>query len=211
MRSERGQAASELVIILPLLLLLAFGAIALTYMCWQGVKTQEAANLAARIQGQERVAGGVSLADIDLVNGMGMGGDQDPTALRGQDFLTPERARGERPRGGAMSVRSVYGKLRQAARDMFSPGERDHLFVPPPVRRSITDQVKVVRVMTPPEIFDFQIKPVVVEATAYGGECTNMYGLPCWGHTGGSLNSGELYWQKLLRENPGNDNSSDLK
>jgi hypothetical protein len=211
-RLERsGQAMSELVIILPLLVVLAGGAIAISYMCWQGIKTQQAANLAARIQGQERVAGGTSASDINNVNGLGMGGDQDPSALAGQDYLTAERAQNLRPQGGAMSVRSVYGKFRDAARSFFSVGERDHVFVPPPVLRSITDQVKVVRVMTPPKIFDFQLKPILVEATAYGGECTNMYSLPCWGHTGANTGSGDLYWQQLLSQNKGNDSSPGLK
>ena len=206
---EAGQATSEMVFILPLLIILAGGAICIVYMCWQGVKTQEAANYAARIEGQERVSGGVSADDINRTMGLGMGGDKDPTLNK--DKMTAEEARNLRPSGGSMSITSVYGKYRDEVRKMFSIGERDHVHVMPPVRNSLTDQVKVVRVMTPPKIFNFQMDPVMVASTAYGGECTNAYGLPCWAHTGDNQSGSELYWQKLLRENPGNDKSQDIK
>src|ERR1051326_2875203 len=46
-----GQAITEMVIVIPLLIMLLSGAMAWVYTCWQGVKVQQAANIAARIQG----------------------------------------------------------------------------------------------------------------------------------------------------------------
>jgi len=207
---EAGQGMSELVIMLPLLVMLAFGALAITYMCWQGIKVQEAANLAARVQGQERVAGGTSANDINQVNGTGpgMGGDADPSAhINPNDPTQIQTLRTLAPPMGGPSPSTVYGKYRQIVRDLFTTGEQEHLYVPPPVRGSITDQVKVVRLMQPPALFSWQMDPVMVTSTAYGGEDTNMYSLPRWGKTSSNGNN-NLYWQQILQK--GNDNSANF-
>src|SRR5688572_3895751 len=65
-----GQATTEMLFILPLLLILAACAAYITYICWQGLKVQQAANLAARINGQERVGGAKDFNQIYLDNGL---------------------------------------------------------------------------------------------------------------------------------------------
>jgi len=44
-----------------------------------------------------------------------------------------------------------------------------------------SDKVQVIRLLQPPKIFDLQLPPVKLEASAYGGEDPHMYGLPRWG------------------------------
>src|SRR5262245_41063657 len=73
-----GQGMTEIVIMMPLFVILACGVLSIGYMCWQGLKVQEAANLAARIQGQERVSGGASTDTILQDNGLDAAGDRLP-------------------------------------------------------------------------------------------------------------------------------------
>jgi hypothetical protein len=194
-KSNSGQATTEIVIMLPLFLLLAFGAIAITYICWQGIKVQEAANLAARIQGQERISGGHSEESIRQDNGLDGGFDKLPTAEdlsqldSSDDGLSGFKSK---PAGG------VYGRYYQAVHDMFGKGEQKKLFVPPPTNVGLnTDTIKVVRVLNPPKFFDFKLKPIRLEATAYGGEDVHMYALPRWGSTEGSS---DQFYQGQIKE-----------
>jgi hypothetical protein len=180
LQNQKGQGMSEIVLMLPLFLILAAGSISIAYMCWQGIKVQQAANLAARIQGQERVSGGVSQQSISRDNGMeGMGDqvpDEDDVAKMGNGANMSGWK--SRPSGG------VYGRFYDAVHTMFSKNEQNKLFVPPPINQGInTDTVQVVRVLTPPKILDFQLKPIRLEAKAYGGEDSHMYALPRWGST----------------------------
>lgn len=184
---------------LPLFMILAAGALFVGYICWQGLKVQQAANLAARIQGQERVGGGRSQQSIAQDNGLDSGGDTvpDDSSMSGlaQDPNALDRFKSA-PNGG------VYGKFYQAVHEMFGPGEQQKLFVPPPEKEGInSDRIRVIRVLNPPKIFDYQMKPIKLEATAYGGEDTHMYGLPRWGKTANS--QGQFYTGAL--ENPNND------
>ena len=55
-RCRSGQATVEMAIRSPLLLALIGGGILVVFSCWQGIKVQQGANLAARIQGEERVS-----------------------------------------------------------------------------------------------------------------------------------------------------------
>jgi hypothetical protein len=178
---ERGQAMTELVIILPLLLMLCAGVASVVYMCWQGIKVQQAANLAARVEGQERVAGGVSVQAIQDING---------TNGKTDDNMTEAQIQQELKNGGNLSShqrqsQSVYGKFRQYILDRFGPGEQAKLLVPAPVpgQVGISDKVQVIRAMAPPSMFGLHIDPVIVTGTAYGGEDPNMYALPRWGTT----------------------------
>ena len=182
--SRCGQATTEMVFIIPLLMMLAAGAVAVVYMCWQGVKVQAAANLAARVQGQERVAGGVNFSTIQHDNGVDLRGDVDPTLgstpLDANALQALEGAQKPKPSPG-----TVYGKILKLVRDQFSGSELEGLFVPEPQYGLVgySDQVKVVRVWQPPQFFGLNIPPITVQATAYGGEDSHMYGLVRWGHT----------------------------
>ena len=181
-RRCEGQGTAEILLMLPLFVILAGGALCIGYMCWQGLKVQQAANLAARMQGQQRVGGGTTATNINVENGLTGTGDRAPTREEAQRMVTDINAlngnRAGTPPGG------VYGDFYKAVRNMFGVKEGRRLVVPPPHRGANTDAVKVVRVLKPPKILDLQLKPVLLEAYAYGGEDTRMYGLPRWGGTG---------------------------
>ncbi len=196
-RRSSGQAMTEMVFIIPLLLMLAAGVMSVVYMCWQGVKVQQAANLAARIQGQERVAGGTSLASIAQDNGTASTrGDWDPT----KDTIKLDDARVKALRQASkapQSLSTVYGKLHSAVFGLFGAGEQQDLFVPLPQYGSVgySDQVKVIRLITFPKIFGLQLDPIALVATAYGGEDTHMYGLVRWGSTNSNTAAGsKRFW-----------------
>jgi hypothetical protein len=200
-----------MVFLIPLLMTLAAGTLAVVYMSWQGVKVQQVANLAARIQGQERVAGGIDFSTIQHDNGVDLPGDVDPTlnsaALDAANLQTLEQTPKAHP-----SPNTVYGKIEKLIRDQFYGNEQAGLFIPPPQYGLVgySDQVKVVRIWQPPQFFGFNVPPITVEATAYGGEDAHMYGLVRWGHTnqGGG---GAPFWaehsngQYTNLPNPNND------
>jgi hypothetical protein len=192
-----------MVILLPFLLTLAAGVLAVVYMCWQGVKVQQAANLAARIQGQERVAGGVSYSTIQQDNGVNQGGDVDPTLGKPMDTARYQALilGGQK---GKPAAGSVYGKIKQLVRAQFSQAEQAGLFVPFPSYGLVgySDQVKVVRIWQLPAIFGLNVAPVSLQATAYGGEDSHMYGLVRWGHTNAN-GSGNLFWAEKDPSHPG--------
>jgi hypothetical protein len=196
--NRKGQATTELAIILPLFVLLAGGLLSVGYICWQGLKVQEAANLAARIQGEERVGGGVSADSIQQDNGLDGSGDRVPDdSLIGGLSKNPDALSGmkSKPTGG------VYGKIYKAVHQMFTKGEQEKLFVPPPIKQGInSDTVQVVRVLNPPKFLDFKLAPIRLEAEAYGGEDSHMYGLPRWGRTADS--PGQFYTTNI--KNPDN-------
>jgi hypothetical protein len=179
--NKKGQASAELVILLPLFLMLAAGAMSFAYMCWQGIKVQQAANLAARMQGQERVSGSSSVDWIKQDNGVGMGfGDTAPEVDSAQKVVTSQ---GER---SAPPATSVYGRFYREVQGMFTPGEQEKLFIPEPHAGLNSDAVNVVRLLQPPKNMGLKLPPIKLEATAYGGEDPHMYGLPRWGRPQGS-------------------------
>jgi hypothetical protein len=191
---EAGQATTEMVFVIPILLTLAAAAMAVVYMCWQGVKVQEVANLAARIQGQERVAGGVDFATIQQDNGVNLGGDIDPTKS-GQPLDSAGYQALQQRQSPHPPPNTVYGKILKLVKDQFGPGEPGILSVPPPKYGLVgySDQVKVVRVWQPPKFFWFDVPLITVQATAYGGEDPHAYGLVRWGHTT-SGGGGSPFW-----------------
>jgi hypothetical protein len=65
-RFQSGQSVAEFVILVPLFVLMAGVMVSVAYICFQGIKVQQAANLAARIQGQERILGGSSPDSLEL-------------------------------------------------------------------------------------------------------------------------------------------------
>ena len=195
-RSSSGQAMTEMVILIPLLVLLTGGAAAVVYACMQGLKVQQAANLVARIQGQERVAGGFNLQTIQRDNGIsGNTGDQDPTkqALDSQTQNWRSMPKAQPTRG------TVYAKIKDAVHSFFDTSDAPDLFIPQPKYGSVgySDQIKVIRVWDPPQIFGFKIPPITLSATAYGGEDSHMYGLVRWGSTTvGSFGNNGKFWSQ---------------
>ena len=199
-----------MILLVPLFVMLSGGAISVAYMCWQGVKVQQAANLAARIEGQERVSGGRVTTDIDVINGTnnGTGDDElDDKTLKNQLRNNPNAIRGDQH---PPSPNSVYGKFYKAAKDMFTPSEQNNLLIPQATPGLVgnTDQVNITRVIQPLKILNLQINPITLHASAYGGEDPHMYGLPRWGCTGdnATCDSSHLFWNdtsKILKK--GND------
>lgn len=196
--NDRGQATTEIVLLLPIFLLLAAGMVMLGYIALQGLKVQEAANLAARIQGQERVSGGTSRQSILQDNGLDGAVEKVPTK---EDLAqlkhNPNGLSGFKaaPNGG------VYGKYYRAVHAMFSPGEQKKLFVPPPIKEGTnTDTIRIVRVLNPPKIFGFKLKPIRLEATAYGGEDSHMYSLPRWGRSGSGGPNAQPFYHGQIKE-----------
>jgi hypothetical protein len=177
--NQRGQGTAELAIITPLFILIAGAAIAIGYMCWQGIRVQQAANYAARIQGQERIGGGTSERDIKADNGTAFDGDQDPSSAGKNTWqnVTALNDLHHAPPGG------LYGRIYSSVQGFFSKGEQARLFIPQPDRGLTTDKVKVIRVLNPPNLFGFKLDPIILKGEAYGGEDPHMYGLPRWGST----------------------------
>lgn len=193
--NRKGQATTEMVFLLPILILVIGGGIALVYMCWQGLVVQQAANVAARIQGEERVGGGTSLDQIYQQNGEGpyTSGDSDPTQM------DPKQAHVTSP-----PPDSVYEKYYKVVKKMFG-AYAGQTFVPPPVIGQNVDQVTVARVISLTKLkvpgFKWKQDQAVLSGKAWGGEDTYMYGLPRWGKSGGSGGSnGQPEWKNLLRE-----------
>lgn len=186
-KNRQGQASIEVMLLLPLFMLLAAGFLCVGYMCWQGIKVQQAANLAARIQGQERVAGGTSSGSIDNDNGINQGfGDKAPMEPSKNQLVSLSGFGKNQP-----PTTSVYGRYYKEVQDMFNKGEQEKLYIPEPKTGINTDRVRVVRILQPPKIFGLQLDPIVFDATAYGGEDSRMYGLPRWGRTANG--NGQFY------------------
>jgi hypothetical protein len=144
-RSSSGQSIAEFVILLPLFVIMAAALGSVAYICFQGIKVQQAANYAARIQGQERVLGGSS--------------------------------------GGSINADSqgVFNRYTRAAKSFFVGGEESKLTISEPSIGLNSDRITVTRTLSPPHILGMQLPPVVLEASAYGGEDTRMHSLPRWG------------------------------
>jgi hypothetical protein len=181
-RPPSGQAMTEMVFLLPLLVILAAGCLIVAYMCWQGIQVQAAAGYAARIYGQERVGGALTQADIMQENGLlqanGQVGDDDPTAP-GQNLQQrrSDSYRRAQPRSGVFA--SLYGSVR----GFFTPRENQSLYIPGPEHGpgGVTDSVKVVRVFEFSSIFGWKPDKVAITGKGYGGEDSLMYGVPRWG------------------------------
>ncbi len=197
LRSAAGQASSEILFLLPLFVMMAGLALYVGYMCYQGVKVQHAANFAARIQGQERIGGGVSQDSINRLNGLEGAYDEIPDAatlrsLSGKD-VPPGRLRRK-------GLHGVYWKYRTLAGELFYEAPEDKLLFPKPDLGINSDRVRVARILVPPKLFGLQMAPMVLEAEAYGGEDPRMYGLPRWGETGGKT---ESFYKTQIREKIG--------
>src|SRR5262245_46086027 len=136
--SNSGQSMSEMVLLIPLMAMLMVGSGVIVYLCWQGVKVQQAANLAARITGQERLSGGTSVDAISRDNGL-LNDVIDPSREQAQArirFLTEaeiDEAMNRRANENA-EPGTVYAKIKRFAESLFLPGERGsgRLDVEPP-------------------------------------------------------------------------------
>jgi len=182
--------------LVPLFAILIGGAMSVVYIGWQNLKVQQAANVAARIQGQDRVGGGKNFDSIMEVNGQNVEGDNvfdnagEPTSQK------PDKT-------------SVYGRLYAVVKErFFSQSESRQVFVPKPVIGQNVDEVQVYRIVNLPKIpfmtRDSDNQRIRLQGRAWGGEDTYMYGLPRWGKT--ANNNGELEWHRLIR---GSSNNQD--
>ena len=208
MKRRSGQTTVEVAVLMPLFVALIGGAIFLVYACWQGIRTQQAANLAARVQGQERVAGGTGLTEI--ANENGATASQNPaigqnTKTSGLYRFDPLSALGASPTP-AVSGGGLAGKINKLVRALFPGTSESEAYLQPPVIGQNVDTVYVTRVITMPRIpflNDNTTRPqVTIQGTAYGGEDTFMYGLPRWGKTASSNNP---EWQTLVGQKGGGD------
>ncbi len=224
LRSNKGQGTTEMVFLIPLFVTLAAGAIFIVYMCWQGIKVQEAANFAARVAGQESVGGArdyaTLLSDNGVLTAVGStaAGDADPSTCQQADTTKMQACLdsmlatngGSGAGAGNLGTKTpasgggtgVYWSFRKAVYNMFSAGEQKNLFVPAPATRGGITEVKVNRVMRAPTIFNWHPPIVSIEGKAYGGEDTYMYALRRFGHTGGiTTNNTDLpFWQQILQK-----------
>jgi hypothetical protein len=206
-----GQAVVEMVFIIPLFLLLAAGCGAVVYMCFQGLKVQQAANVAARIHGQERVAGGPSTSAIRQDNGLdgARPGDVDPSLVLDEEFTKDKSADELRQltfaKKNPQFATSVYGRVKKTVRSFFGSDEQQDLYIPAPNAGIVgySDNVKVVRVIKFPAIFGLDIKPIVITADAYGGEDTRMWGLVRWGRKTQNETPDKAFWKTTI--NPTRD------
>lgn len=200
--NRRGQATTEMVFIFPLLLAVIGAFMFLLYGAWQGIKTQQAANLAARIQGQERVQGGTGLPEIDRENGNAVG-QGDTLSMDSSDSTDSSRPKAH-GNINQPSRTSVYGRYYFLIKEQLFP-KNAQVIIPAPVIGQNIDKVSVFRLIDVPNI-PF-IKPgtlpkqIQLQGTAWGGEDTYMYALPRWGQTG-SGGSGAPEWNNLTKELP---------
>lgn len=201
LHGQFGQATTEMVLVLPALV--AFGAVAMVivYTCWQGIKVQQAANLAARVQSQEKVGGGTSITEIQNENGTSDSSSNcDPMSVVGSYTGSPCVA----------PTNSVYDKFSQLVKAMFPSNAQNDLYVQPPQEGQNFDKIKIVRVINLPKLpfwsWGSDSHPQIkLEGDAWGGEDTYMYGLPRWGKTSTSGNDPE--WKRMMTQSANGGNN----
>jgi hypothetical protein len=199
MKNNKGQTAVEMVFVLPLLVILAGGMLFMVYAGWQDLKIQQAANLLARVEGQEKVSGGTSIRDINIENGFGPGtGFQDgDDSVSGRNFGVSDDT--HVTSGGAFALSD---RMKNLLRGFFPGGLGKGGGMAQPRAGQNVDQITITRVIP-----TFRIpftkrnagmpKEITLKGTAYGGEDPYMYALPRWGTTPTSGRVPE--WRRLLR------------
>src|ERR1019366_5931745 len=118
MTKEKGQTTVEMIFVLPLLIMLAGGMIFFVYVGFQDIKLQQAANLAARVEGQEKVSGGTSTQEIDAENGF-VSGDHptiENASITNSDFEVDPSLQVSAGSGGTLIER-----MRSLSRDFLVP------------------------------------------------------------------------------------------
>jgi hypothetical protein len=190
--NRRGQTAVEFVLMVPFFAAVAAMVMFVTYTCWQGVKTQQAANLAARIAGQQAVGGAQNFGQIDTMNGVQAGVTNNNNPNPGPPTPTP---------GG-----SVYSDYYTKVQRLMKISDSTKLRAFPPSIGLQSVEVKVIRTISLPAIFFLGAQQISIGddrhmigslhyVSAYGGEDTYMYGLPRWGAPGLGSSS---YWRGLM-------------
>jgi hypothetical protein len=206
-----------MVFLVPLMAMLLAGTVSIVYLCWQGVKVQQAANLAARIEGQERIAGGASVSAINEENGF-ESVNTGPSVHDDDGHHMSKPAADELPKRNAEQIANMgglYERMVHAVSDFFGGSAKDanKLIVQEPTQGLYTDTIKINRVLTPPSMMGLDFGSIKLNGTAYGGEDTKMYALPRWGetsgggetHGGSSLDSHASHdeYKRFLKNNPG--------
>jgi hypothetical protein len=203
MKNNKGQTVTEMVFVLPLLIMLAGGMLFMVYAGWQDLKLQQAANLLARVEGQEKVSGGTSDGAIDAQNGFSSGsGYQDVnTTVNNSTFDTGNEQVGS----GSSPV--LFVRMLNLLKGLFPGGG---VSLAQPVTGINIDQVTITKVVP---MFKIPFlskgnaglpKQIVLQGQAYGGEDPSMYALPRWGLASDSGNTPE--WRKYLTEAAQNSN-----
>jgi len=191
----------ELTFLLPLVIMLLGGMFFLVYAGWQDLKVQQAANLAARVEGQEKVNGGRTIYDINKENGFGPGMGRvvvNPDVKDATMEISNDNS------VGPLSGQSLYDRLRVMVKGLYAPGERSSVQIESPLSGQSVDQVNVYRILKMPHIPFFKDKAnplpesIMLKGTAYGGEDPFMYALPRWGTTNEHGNTPE--WYILLKD-----------
>jgi hypothetical protein len=186
----------ELTVVIPLLVLLATIIAGVLYVEWQGVKTQEAANLAARLEGQEHISGGKTPQQIALLNGNFEGLSREmPTLNNELDRMTDQEWNHiSNSGGGNNGILNIQQKMLDMVRKFIGRESA----VQTPVIGTATDSVTVDRAVGVPAALGGG--DIVIHSTAYSGaEDTYMYGLPRWGPTDGSQDLSSSYWIKIIK------------
>ena len=202
MKNNKGQTVTEMVFVLPLLIMLAGGMLFMVYAGWQDLKLQQAANLLARVEGQEKVSGGRSINDINQENGFGPGsGFQDGDAkVDSHNFGTGDEHVSS---GGAPTLKL---RMMNLLKGLFPSGG---VSLAQPRGGQNVDQITITKVVP---MFKIPFlskgnaglpKEITLKGQAYGGEDPYMYALPRWGTTDGTNNP---EWRKLLSEAAKNSN-----
>ena len=199
MRNAKGQSTLEMTFILPLLIMLAGAMVFFVYAGWQDLKVQQAANLAARMEGQEKVSGGTGIEAINQANGF--------NNSEGNDVVNPDvndKTVGVSPNTSVSPLSGVplFDRMKTVVRGLFSPGERVQLAFPRTGQN--VDQINVYRTLNTPHIPFFSGKDgmpskIVLKGTSYGGEDPFMYALPRWGKTSEN-NDNTPEWYRLMKD-----------
>lgn len=200
MRNSKGQTTLELAFLLPILIMLTGGMLFMVYAGWQDLKVQQAANLVARVEGQEKVSGGRSIDAINKENGFGPGVDRiDANENVGRtNFEISNNTQASS--GGAPKL---FDRLKILVAGLFTASERNSVSVLTPRSGQNVDQVTVTRTFTMPKIpfmkGSFALPDqITLKGVAYGGEDPYMYALPRWGKTSDSGIVPE--WRNLLKD-----------
>lgn len=197
MKNKQGQTTVEMVFVLPLLIMLAGGMLFMVYAGWQDLKLQQAANLLARVEGQEKVSGGTSIDAINTENGwIGSG-----SGFRDADAKIDDTNFGITGTGSVSSrgAPTLFLRMINLLKGLFPGGG---VTLSQPRSGQNVDQITITRIIP-----TFKIpfmkgnaglpKQIVLQGQAYGGEDPYMYALPRWGATG---NDSHPEWRKLLSD-----------
>jgi len=199
MNNHKGQTVTEMVFVLPLLIMLAGGMLFVVYAGWQDLKLQQAANLVARVEGQEKVIGGVSDSEIDRENGFLSRSDQqfaNPNIGK-EDFGISEETQANS--GGAFAL---FDRMKNLVAGFLGIKGRSNVTLLPPRISQNVDQITITKILPMFKIPFMKGNAglpdqIILQSTAYGGEDPHMYALPRWGID--STSKGVPEWRNFLK------------